>query len=82
MATIGEFSTGSCVSVGTLGFKMGISILSLFATQESSVLLLLDDSPYVPACSCVTVASIGKLPIGSCVSVGNMEISVLTTSTV
>ena len=79
MATIGEFPIGPCVSVGTLGFKMGILILSLSATQECLVLLLLDDSPCVPAGSCVTVAFIGKLPTGSCVSVGNMEILVLTT---
>ena len=68
--------------MGTLGFKMGILILSFYATQEALVLLLLDDSPYVPVDSCVTVGSIGKLPTGSCVSVGNMENSVLTTSDV
>ena len=45
MVVIGKFSTGSCVSVGTLSVKMGISILALSATKDSLVLLLL-----VPTC--------------------------------
>ena len=82
VATTGEFPTGSCVSEGTLCFKMRILILSLSFSQESLVHVLLDDSPYVLVGSCVIVKSIGKLPTGSCVLVGNMEISVLTTSVV
>ena len=77
VATIGEFPIGSCVSVGTLGFKMRISIIALFAAQEALVLLLL-----VPAGSYVIVASIGKFPTGSSVLVGKMGISVPTTSIV
>ena len=77
MATIGEFPIGSCVSVGSLGVRIVISIISLSISQEALILLLL-----VPAGSCGEVVSIGELPTGSCVSMGNMEISVLTTSVV
>ena len=82
VVVIGKFATGSCVLVGTLGFKIKIFILSLSATQEALVILLLDHSPYVSVVSCVIVESIGELPTGSCVSVGNMEISVVITSIV
>ena len=58
---------------------MGILILALSAAQEALVHLILDDYLCVPAGSCVTVESIGKLPTGYCISVGSMEISILTT---
>ena len=77
MATIGGFPTGSCILVGSLGVKMGILIVAFSSTHEALVLLLL-----VPTCSCVIVVLIDKLPTGSFVSMGNMEISVLTNSVV
>ena len=47
MASIGKSPTGSCVSMGILGIKIGISILATSVAQESLVLLLLDDSPFI-----------------------------------
>ena len=76
MASIGELSTGSCVSVG----NMEISVLTTSIVWESLGVVLLDDSPYVLAGSCVTLENIGKIPTGSCVLECKYGISTLTTS--
>ena len=75
MESIGKLPIGSYASMG----NMEISVLTTYVVQESLVLLLLDDSPYVSIGSCVTMAFIGKFPTGSCVLVGKIGISMLTT---
>ena len=50
MDSIGIVPSGSCVSEGNLGLKMGISKFVAFATQEYMVLLLFgrpDDFPLI-----------------------------------
>ena len=50
VVTIGEFPTGSYVSMDALDVKMVISIISLSDAQEALILLLL-----VPVGSCVSM---------------------------